>query len=154
MIRAVPRFKVLTLCIEIRIEIAIPVELHDRQSLIRAAVTSLSSKLVSTHSNLLAPIAVDAVLRVIDPATATNVDLNDIKTVKRVGGTMDDSTLVDGLVLPQRASHAAGGISSVKNAKIMLIQFCLSPPKTNIEQVSWREMCRFFFNFSRKCNLV
>jgi T-complex protein 1 subunit delta len=47
---------------------------------------------------------------------------------------MDDTTLVDGLVLPQRASHAAGGVSTVKGAKIMLIQFCLSPPKTNIEQ--------------------
>jgi T-complex protein 1 subunit delta len=42
---------------------------------------------------------------------------------------------VDGLVLAQPSSHTAGGaLSSVKNAKILLIQFCLSPPKTNIEQ--------------------
>ena len=39
---------------------------------------------------------------------AQNVDLNDIKTVKRVGGTIDDTVLVDGLVLPQKSSHAAG----------------------------------------------
>mmetsp|Transcript_9765 Transcript_9765/g.27435 ORF Transcript_9765/g.27435 Transcript_9765/m.27435 type:complete len:536 (+) Transcript_9765:36-1643(+) len=115
-------------------DIAVPVKLSDRDNLVRAAVTSLSSKLVATHSSLLAPIAADAVLRVIDPETADNVDLADIKTVKRVGGVIDETELVDGLVLPQRVSHSAGGIPRVENAKIMLIQFCLSPPKTNLEQ--------------------
>jgi len=37
-------------------------------------------------------------LRVIDTATAENVDLRDIKVVKKVGGTIDDTELVDGLV--------------------------------------------------------
>lgn len=43
-------------------------------------------QVVSQNANLLAPIAVDAVLKVIDPKTATNVDLNDIKvrTVTRI----------------------------------------------------------------------
>jgi len=41
-----------------------------------AANTSLNSKVVSQNSDLLAPIAVDAVLKVIDPKTATNVDLS------------------------------------------------------------------------------
>ena len=55
--------------------------------------------------------------------------------MKRVGGTIDDTVLVDGLVLPRNSNHSAGGaVSSVKGAKILLIQFCLSPPKTNIEQ--------------------
>ena len=35
----------------------------------------------------------------IDPLTATNVDLQDVKIVKQVGGTMDDTELVRGLVL-------------------------------------------------------
>ena len=58
----------------------------------------------------------------IDPKTATNVDLKDIMTVKKVGGTMDDTELVDGLVFKQKASHAANGPTSVKNAKIAMIQ--------------------------------
>ena len=33
-----------------------------------------------------------------------------------------------------QASHAAGGPTKVKDAKIGLIQFCLSAPKTDIEQ--------------------
>jgi T-complex protein 1 subunit delta len=38
--------------------------------------------------------AVDAVLKVIDPLTATNVDLRDIKLVKKLGGIIDDTTLI------------------------------------------------------------
>jgi T-complex protein 1 subunit delta len=56
--------------------------------------TSLSSKVVSANSELLSPMAVDAVLKIIDPETATNVDLKDIKIVKKLGGTIDDTQLV------------------------------------------------------------
>ena len=61
------------------------------------------------------------------------VDLRNIKIVQKLGGTLDDCELVEGLVFPQKAVHAASGPTSVKNAKIALIQFCLSPPKTDIE---------------------
>ena len=54
--------------------------------------------------------------------------------VATYGGTIDDTELVHGLVFTQKASHAAGGPSKVVNAKIGLIQFCLSAPKTDIEQ--------------------
>lgn len=47
-------------------------------------------------------------------------------------GTVDDTELVEGLVLEQRISHLAGGISQVEKAKIGLIQFCISPPKTDV----------------------
>ena len=45
----------------------------------------LFTKVVSQYSSQLAPISVDAVLKVIDPATATSVDLRDIKIVKKLG---------------------------------------------------------------------
>ena len=47
-------------------------------------------------------------------------------------GTVDDTELVEGLVLEQKISHLAGGISQVEKAKIGLIQFCISPPKTDV----------------------
>merc|ERR1740124_1912228 len=111
-----------------------PVDLADRDELIKAATTSLNSKVISNNSDILAPLAVDAILKVIDPATATNVDLHDIAVVKKLGGTIDEPSLVDGLVFTQRARHSAGGPGKVANAKIGLIQFCLSAPKTDIEQ--------------------
>merc|ERR1719230_634687 len=95
-----------------------PVDLADREELIKAASTSLNSKVISNNSSLLAPLAVDAMLKIIDPATATNVDLRDISVVKKLGGTIDDTELVDGLVFTQKASHTAGGPTKVANAKI------------------------------------
>eukprot|EP01098_Paradermamoeba_levis_P014642 TRINITY_DN707_c0_g1_i2.p1 TRINITY_DN707_c0_g1~~TRINITY_DN707_c0_g1_i2.p1 ORF type:complete len:555 (-),score=128.96 TRINITY_DN707_c0_g1_i2:81-1526(-) len=112
---------------------ATPLDLGDRESLLKSASTSLNSKVVSQNSAQLAPLAVDAVLRVIDPKTALNVNLKDIKIVKKLGGTIDDTQLVDGLVFTQKASHSAGGPTSVANAKIGLIQFQLSAPKTNLD---------------------
>ncbi|GFR25414.1 t-complex protein 1 subunit delta [Trichonephila clavata] len=118
--------------VEILNDMAIPVELSDRESLLKSATTALSSKVVSQHSMLLAPLAVDAVLKVIDPAVDTNVNLNDIKVMKQLGGTVDDIELIDGLLFKQR-SAGLGGVTKVEKAKIGLIQFCVSPPKTNMD---------------------
>lgn len=45
-------------------------------------------------------------------------------------GTIDDCELVEGLVLNQRVESS--GVTRVEKAKIGLIQFCLSPPKTDV----------------------
>merc|ERR1719217_1921130 len=118
---------------EILKAMSVPVDLADREQLIKAASTSLNSKVISNNASLLAPLAVDAMLSICD-ANSTNVDLRDIAVVKKLGGTIDDTELVKGLVFTQKASHAAGGPTKVANAKIGLIQFCLSAPKTDIEQ--------------------
>jgi T-complex protein 1 subunit delta len=120
--------------LEILQTICSPVDLADRDSLIKCVVTALSSKVVSSNSDLLAPIAVDAVMKIIDAKTATTVDLKDIKIVKKLGGTIDDTELVEGLVFAHnKPSHSAGGPSKVANPKIALIQFCVSSPKTDVE---------------------
>lgn len=119
---------------EILRDMAIPIEMSDRESLVKAASTSLNSKVVSQYSTLLAPIAVDCVLKVTDKARPDFVDLRDIKLVKKLGGTVDDTEIVDGLVFDHKAQKAAGGPTRVQGAKIALIQFCVSPPKTDIEQ--------------------
>ena len=111
-----------------------PVDLNNREQLIQNAITSLSSKVVSHHSDLLAPIAVDSILKIIDKETATNADLNNIHVAKKIGGTIDDSELINGLVfVDKKASHFAGGPTRIENAKIGLVQFPLSAPKTDLE---------------------
>ena len=47
-------------------EIGTPVNFKDRESLIKCTTTSLSSKVVSQNSSLLAPLAVDAVMKIAD----------------------------------------------------------------------------------------
>ncbi|CAI9768084.1 unnamed protein product [Fraxinus pennsylvanica] len=71
--------------VEILTAMAIPVELSDHDSLIKSTSTSLNSKVVSQYSSLLASLAVDAVLSVVDPAKPDLVDLKDIKIVKKLG---------------------------------------------------------------------
>lgn len=71
--------------VEVLTAMSRPVQLSDRETLLNSATTSLCSKVVSEYSSLLAPMSVDAVMHVIDPATATGVDLNDIKVIKKLG---------------------------------------------------------------------
>lgn len=114
--------------------IARPVNLDDRNDLISAVDTCLSSKVVSQNSDLLAPIAVDSVLGILEDKTiATNVDLRDIRMVEQVGGTIDDTELINGLVFKKGSTKSAGGPSQICNANIALVQFCLSAPKTDID---------------------
>lgn len=110
-----------------------PISLSDRATLLQAASTSLSSKIVSQYSNLLGPMAADAVLKTIDPKTADNVDLKNIRIVKKLGGTIEDSEMVDGLVLNQPVIKSANGPTRMEKARIGLIQFQLSPPKPDME---------------------
>lgn len=56
-----------------------------------------------------------------------------MKVVTKLGGTVDDSEMVDGMVFDQKAAKSAGGPTRVENAKIALIQFHISPPKTDLE---------------------
>lgn len=77
--------KVAVKAINVLTAMAIPIELSDRESLINSASNSLN-KLISrwchnTHS-MLAPLAVDVVLSVVDSAKPDIVDLRDAKIVK------------------------------------------------------------------------
>lgn len=67
--------------------------------------------------------------------SSTNVDLRDIRIVKKVGGTIDDTELVDGVALNQNVNTAAGGPTRIEKAKIGLIQFQLSAPKPDVRTI-------------------
>ncbi|CAD0095722.1 unnamed protein product [Aureobasidium vineae] len=118
--------------VEVLTNISIPINLSDRQTLLKAASTSLSSKIVAQEPKL-APMAVDSVLKIIDPKTADNVDLKNIRILKKPGGVIDDSEMVDGLVLNQQVVKSGGGPTRIEKARIALIQFQLSPPKPDME---------------------
>ncbi|OHT06452.1 T-complex protein 1 subunit delta [Tritrichomonas foetus] len=103
---------------------------EERDILIHSAETSLSSKLASQWSDILAPLAVDSVLKIIDNGS---VDLSDIRIVQKVGGVIEDSELVDGIVFEHRLLRSAKSSRLINDAKIAMIQFQLSPPKTDMD---------------------
>ncbi|KAG5327200.1 TCPD protein, partial [Pseudoatta argentina] len=118
--------------VSILTQMSIPVDLTDKESLVKVAATSLNSKVVHQQSSLLAPLAVDAVLKVTEEGKEVSVDLNDIKVIKKLGGTVEDTELVDGLIFTQKSCNV-NGPKRIEKAKIGLIQFCISPPKTDMD---------------------
>uniref|UniRef100_A0A914BVY4 T-complex protein 1 subunit delta n=2 Tax=Acrobeloides nanus TaxID=290746 RepID=A0A914BVY4_9BILA len=117
---------------EILEQMSSPIDLKDDNELIKLATTSLNSKVVSQYSWLLAPMAVKAVKKVIDLEHDDNVNLKMIKIVQKVGETVEESELIDGAIIEQK-SMGRGGPTKVEKAKIGLIQFQISPPKTDME---------------------
>lgn len=118
----------------IRNTLSIPVDIADKNTLVECVNTSLSSKVISTNAEFLSPMAVEAVMKVIDPLTATNVDLRDIRIVKKLGGTIDDTEMVEGIVFDKcKPSTANGGPTKIVNANIAVIQFQIATPKTDLE---------------------
>ncbi|TMS35180.1 hypothetical protein L596_002633 [Steinernema carpocapsae] len=113
-------------------EMSYPVDFNDDEQLVKIASTSLNSKVVSQHSWLLAPMAVNAVKRIMRTPDDINVNLNMIKIVKKLGETVEESEMITGALIDQR-SMGRGGPTRVEKAKIGLIQFQISPPKTDLE---------------------
>jgi len=74
---------------------------------------------------------VEAVSRLVTP-TSSNVDLRDVRIVKKVGGTIEDTELVDGVVLNQNVVASGGGPTRMEKAKIAIIQFQISAPKPDV----------------------
>ena len=117
--------------VEILEGMSTPLQLSDRESLLKSSTISLNSKVVLQYSSTLSPLCVDVVMKVIDPTVDNSVDLRDIRVLQKLRGTVEDTELVDGLVLKRTAGGA--GMSRVEKAKIGLIQFCISPPKTDMD---------------------
>lgn len=72
--------------------------------LFKAAKTSLGSKIVSKNHDKFAQMAVDAVKSVMD-VERKDVDFDLIKLQGRVGGSLNDSKLINGVILDKDFSH-------------------------------------------------
>ncbi|CAI1518687.1 hypothetical protein SEUBUCD646_0J02580 [Saccharomyces eubayanus] len=75
-----------------------------RDYLLRAAKTSLGSKIVSKDHDRFAEMAVEAVTSIMDKSR-NDVDFDLIKMQGRVGGTISDSKLINGVILDKDFSH-------------------------------------------------
>ena len=84
-----------------------------RSDLVNIAKTTLSSKLLTHEKDFFSNMVVDAVLRFKEGAS-----LEAIKVMKKVGGSLKDSFLCDGLILEKSISVGCAKIK--KNAKILV----------------------------------
>merc|ERR1719463_125896 len=96
-------------------------------ALIKAAKTSLGSKVVSGYTDKLARIAVDAILAVAD-LDRKDVRFDLIKVEGKAGGTIGETQLVNGIVIDKDFSHPQMP-KEVKDAKIAILTCPFEPPK-------------------------
>ena len=106
---------------------------NDDAVLLEVAKTALTGKSAGAVKSFLADICVRAVNSVgtIEDGERM-VDLSDIKVEKRQGGSIKDSTLVDGIILDKERVHA-GMPRSISNAKVALINSAIEVKKTEVD---------------------
>ncbi|KFY91804.1 hypothetical protein V500_04470 [Pseudogymnoascus sp. VKM F-4518 (FW-2643)] len=98
-----------------------------KENLFKVARTSLGSKIVSKAHDQFAQIAVDAILSVAD-LERKDVDFELIKVDGKVGGSLEDSLLVKGVIVDKDFSHPQMP-SEVRDAKIAILTCAFEPPK-------------------------
>ncbi|MBU1198936.1 MAG: TCP-1/cpn60 chaperonin family protein [Nanoarchaeota archaeon] len=118
---------------EILNEIAEDVKDTDDDVLKNIAITAMTGKGAESSKDLLADLVVKGVKRIINKDKNGNVmDKNDIKIEKKVGAGVDESILIDGIVLDKERVHS-GMPKKVENAKIALIDSAVEVKNTEIE---------------------
>merc|ERR1719167_409579 len=98
-----------------------------REDLIKVAMTTLSSKIVSRCHRQMAETAVDAVLSVAD-LERKDVNFDLIKVEGKVGGKLEDSALIRGIIVDKDFSHPQMP-KVVKDAKMAILTCPFEPPK-------------------------
>ncbi|MBI3034710.1 TCP-1/cpn60 chaperonin family protein [Candidatus Woesearchaeota archaeon] len=110
---------------EILENISEPISEKDEKMLRQIAMTAMTGKGAETAKEKLSEITVKAVKEVMDKENNNvAIDKDNIKLEKKHGGRVDETELVQGIVLDKERAHASMPIS-VKNAKILLLDSAL-----------------------------
>jgi len=118
--------------LELLAKLAKTVKPDDRESLIKIAKTSMQSKLVSEDSAPLSKLVVDSILKIAEKdGDKHSVDLDNLKVEKKAGGSIDDTSLINGIVLDKEIVHS-GMPTKAEKAKIALVNAALEVEKTEM----------------------
>ncbi|XP_029796939.1 T-complex protein 1 subunit epsilon [Suricata suricatta] len=110
-----------------KISDSVLVDTKDTEPLIQTAKTTLGSKVVNSCHRQMAEIAVNAVLTVAD-MQRRDVDFELIKVEGKVGGRLEDTKLIKGVIVDKDFSHPQMP-KLVENAKIAILTCPFEPPK-------------------------
>ena len=116
--------------VELLEKVGIPVNIEDRSTLRKVALTSMASKAVGAAKETLADIAIDAVKLIAEKRGDRWVaDIDNIQITKKEGKSLFDSQLVKGIIIDKEVVHA-GMPKTIKKAKIALLDCALEVEKT------------------------
>ncbi|XP_038653536.1 T-complex protein 1 subunit epsilon [Scyliorhinus canicula] len=110
-----------------KISDSFPVDPNNKEPLIQTAMTTLGSKVINRCHRQMAEIAVNAVLAVAD-MERKDVDFELMKVEGKVGGKLEDTQLIKGVVVDKEFSHPQMP-KVVKDAKLAILTCPFEPPK-------------------------
>jgi len=118
--------------IEVINKIAVPLDVNDRKTLLKVALTSMSSKAVGAAKDHLAEISIDAVKQIVEQrGDKTIADIDNIQLIKKTGKSLLETQLIQGIIIDKEVVNP--GMPKVKeNAKIALLDSALEIEKTEI----------------------
>ena len=113
--------------------IAEKIPANDKLTLLKIAKTSMQTKLVRKDSEKLAEMVVKAVLSVAEKNNEKyTVDIDDIKVEKKSGSSINESSIIRGIVLDKEIVHS-GMPNKVSDGKIALVNTALEINKTETD---------------------
>ena len=119
--------------LEVLQKISEPVSVTDTETLQRVAVTAMASKSVSYNREKLGEIAVKAITAVAEKTDKGHyVDLDNVQLIKKQGGAMTDTELIEGVIVDKEKVHS-GMPNRVASPKIALLDAALEIKKTEID---------------------
>jgi thermosome len=119
--------------IELLNELAISISPEDEDILRKIAMTAMTGKGAEVALEKLAEIAVKAVKSVAEEVNGKiEVDAENIKIEKRQGGSIDETDLIDGIVLDKEVVHPSMP-KKIKDAKILLLDSSLEVKETETD---------------------
>ncbi len=118
---------------EILEKIAIAIKPDDEVRLKQVAMTSLNTKGIFGSQNRFAELAVEAVMQVTEKNNGrVKADIDLVKVMKKHGKSLEESELVNGIIIDKEVSHSQMP-KSVAGAKIALLNAKLEIEKTETD---------------------
>jgi thermosome len=115
---------------EILNDIAIAVKPTDKAMLLKIADTAMTGKGAEMARGKLCELVVRAAMMVADEDGT--VDTDNIKVEKKVGGSTDDSEIIEGMIIDKERVHP-GMPTKVENARILLLNASVEFKKTEVD---------------------
>jgi len=114
-------------------KIAEKVDSSDKKILKQAAITAMNSKSIVGVREHFAEIAVKSILQIVDlRGDLKIIDIDQIQIIKKEGGSLSDTELINGLIIDKEIVHPMMP-KSLKNVKIALIDTPLEIEKTEFD---------------------
>jgi thermosome len=117
---------------EIINDVSISVEIDDRATHRKVAITSMGSKAVGPAKEHLADIAIDAVKQIVEKrGDKILADIDNVQLIKKTGKSLFESQLINGVIIDKEVVNSSMPLK-VEKAKIALLDCALEIEKTEI----------------------